>query len=52
MSISEGLNAGSFGAGMPSDEFGIDGRSLQLDEILLEENNVENVLGPHSRWVS
>ena len=29
---------------MSSDKFGIDGRSLQLDEILLEGKNVEKVL--------
>ena len=52
MSISEGLNAGSFGAGMSSDEFGIDGRSFQLDEIFLEENNGECSWNIISRWVS
>ena len=30
---------------MSSNQFGIDGRSLQLDETLLEENNMEKVLG-------
>ena len=45
MSISEGLNAGAFGAEMSSDQFGTDDRSLQLDEALLEENNVDKVLG-------
>ena len=30
---------------MSSDQFGSDGRSLQLDETLLEENNVGKVLG-------
>ena len=44
MSISEGSNAGAFGAEMFSNQFGTDGRSLQLDETLLEENNVEKVL--------
>ena len=46
MSISEDLNAGAFGAEMSSsNQFGTDGRSLQLDETLLGENNVEKVLG-------
>ena len=45
MSISEGLNAGTFGAEMSSNQFGTDGRSLQLDETLLEGNNVNKVLG-------
>ena len=45
MSISEGLNAGAFGEEMSSNQFGTDGRSLQLDETLLEENNVDKVLG-------
>ena len=44
-SISKGLNTGAFGAEMSSDQFGSDGRSLQLDETLLEENNVDKVLG-------
>ena len=43
MSISEGSNA--FGAEMFSNQFGTDWRSLQLDETLLEENNMEKVLG-------
>ena len=43
MSISEGLNAGAFGAEMWSNQFGTDGRSLQLDEALLEESNVDKV---------
>ena len=30
---------------MPSNQFGTDKRSLQLDETLLEENNVDKVLG-------
>ena len=45
MSISEGLNAGGFGAEISSNQFGTDGRSFQLDETLLEENNVDKVLG-------
>ena len=45
MSISEGLNTGAFGEEMSSNQFGTDGRSLQLDETLLEENNVDRVLG-------
>ena len=45
MSISEGSNAGAFRAEILSNQFGTDGRSLQLDETLLEENNVEKVLG-------
>ena len=44
-SISKGLNTGALGAEMSSDQFGSDGRSLQLDETLLEENNVDKVLG-------
>ena len=44
-SISKGLNTGAFGAEMSSDQFGSDGRSLQLDETLLEENNVDKVFG-------
>ena len=44
-SISNGLNTGASGAEMSSDQFGSDGRSLQLDETLLEENNVDKVLG-------
>ena len=45
MSISEGLNAGAFDAEMSSNQFGTDGRSLQLDETFLEENNVNKFLG-------
>ena len=45
MSISDGLHAGAFGAEMPSSQFGTDGRSLQLDETLFEENNVNKALG-------
>ena len=45
MSISQGQNAGAFGSEMPSNQFGTDKRSLQLDETLLEENNVDKVLG-------
>ena len=45
MSISEGLNAGAFGEEMSSNQFRTDGRSLQLDETLLEENNVDKALG-------
>ena len=48
MSISEGLNAGAFGADMSSNQFGNDGRSLQLDETLIEENNGNKVLGTSS----
>ena len=44
-SISEGLNAGAFGAEMSSNQYGTNGRSIQLDEPLLEENNVDKVLG-------
>ena len=44
-SISKGLNTGAFGAEMSSDQFGSDGRSLQLDKALLEESNVDKVLG-------
>ena len=44
-SVSKGLNTGAFGAEMSSDQFGSDGRSLQLDETLLEENNADKVLG-------
>ena len=44
-SISKGLNTGAFGAEMSSDQSGSDGRSLQLDETLLEESNVDKVLG-------
>ena len=44
-SISKGLNTGAFGAEMSSDQFGSDGRSLQLDKTLLEESNVDKVLG-------
>ena len=36
---------GEFGAEISSNQFGTDGRSLQLDETLLEENNVDKVLG-------
>ena len=40
MSISEDLNARAFGAEMSSsNQFGTDGRSLQLDGTLLGENN-------------
>ena len=39
------MNTGAFGAEMSSDQFGSDGRSLQLDETLLEENNVDKVFG-------
>ena len=45
MSISEGLNAGAFSAEVPSSQFGTDGRSLQLDETLFEDNNVNKALG-------
>ena len=45
MLISEDFNAGAFDAEMSSNQFGTDGRSLQLDETLLEENNVDKVLG-------
>ena len=45
VSISKGLITRAFGAEMSSDQFGSDGRSLQLDETLLEENNVDKVLG-------
>ena len=45
MSINEGLNARAFGAEMSSNQFGTDGRSLQLDETLLEEKHVHKVLG-------
>ena len=45
MSISEGLNAGALGTEMSSNQFGTDRRSIQLDETLLEENNVDKVLG-------
>ena len=45
MSISEGLNARAFDAEMSSNQFGTDGRSLQLDGTLLEENNILKVLG-------
>ena len=48
MSISEGLNAGAFAAEMSSNQFGTDGRSLQLYEKLLEQNNVDKVLGTSS----
>ena len=34
-----------FGAEISSNQFGTDGRSLQLDETLLEGNNVNKVLG-------
>ena len=44
MSISEDLNAEALGALMSTDQFGTDGRSFQLDETLLEENNVNKVL--------
>ena len=44
MSISEVLNAGAFGAEMSSNQLGTDERSLQLDETLLEENNVDKAL--------
>ena len=45
MSVSQGQNAGAFGSEMSSNQFGTDKRSLQLDETLLEENNVDQVLG-------
>ena len=45
MSISEGLNAGTFCAEMSSNQFGTDGRPLQLDKTLLGESNAEKVLG-------
>ena len=45
MSISEGLNAEAFDAEMSSNQFDTDGRSLQLDETLLEENKEAKVLG-------
>ena len=45
ISISEGLNTGAFGAEMSSNQFGTDGRSLQLDETLIEENNVDKIHG-------
>ena len=45
VSISKGLITRAFGAEMSSDQFGSDGRSLQLDETLLEENNVDKVFG-------
>ena len=45
MSVSEDLNEREFGTEMSSNQFGTYGRSLQLDEILLEENNVDKVLG-------
>ena len=48
MSISEGWNAGAFGAEISSNQFGTDGRSLQLDETVLEENNVDKVHGTSS----
>ena len=44
MSISEGPNAGAFVVEIFPNQFGTDGRSLQLDETLLEESNVEKVL--------
>ena len=44
-SISKSLNAGAFGTEMSSNQFGTDGRSLQLNETLLEENNVDKILG-------
>ena len=39
------MNAGAFGTEMSSNQFGTDGSSLQLNETLLEENNVEKILG-------
>ena len=45
MSTSEGLNAEALGAEMSSNQFGTDGRSLQLNGTLLEENNMDKVLG-------
>ena len=36
---------GEFGAEISSNQFGTDGRSLQLDVTLLEENNVDKVPG-------
>ena len=45
MSISDGLNTGAFRTEMSSNEFGTDGRSLQFDETLLEENNVDKIHG-------
>ena len=45
ISISKSLNAGAFGTEMSSNQFGTDGSSLQLNETLLEENNVEKILG-------
>ena len=47
-SISEGLNTGAFDAELSSNQFGTDGRSLQLDETLLEESKEDKVLGPSS----
>ena len=44
MSISEGLNSGALGAEKLSNQCCTDGRSLQSDETLLEENNVNKVL--------
>ena len=46
MSISDGLNAGAFGAEMWSNQFGTDGRSLQLDENF--KNSVDDFLGTAS----
>ena len=45
VSIRKGLITRAFGAEMSSDQFGSDGRSLQLDKTLLEESNVDKVLG-------
>ena len=45
ISISKSLNAGAFGTEISSNQFGTDGRSLQLNETLLEENNVDKILG-------
>ena len=47
-SISEGLNTGAFDAELSSNQFGTDGRSLQLDETLLEESKEDKVLGTSS----
>lgn len=44
MPISEGLNSGALGAEILSNQCCTDGRSLQFDEILLEENNLNKVL--------
>ena len=48
ISISEGLNVGALDAEMSLNQFGTDGKSLQLDKTLLEENNVDKVLGTSS----